>query len=287
MAYAAKFPDVPMILVGHALLAPLDVASYSYGSPVQRWAAIKAAERGEKWVLNRSRFTVRFTQSSCDEIAKYYGRSVRPRLVRFAPAVEIPPAPAFAARPRSPVRLLSVGRLVDTKNVRFTLEALGRLRDLPWRLDVVGDGPERAGLEAAASALDVADRVTFHGHANEVGRFYEAADLLVFPSRLEYAPLVILEAMSYGVASLSIAQDGKRYFNANHEIIAHGEDGWVEADEAGFEARLAWLIDNPSALTRVGASARQTAESRHSWRAHIEQFEALFREITREQTAWK
>jgi glycosyltransferase involved in cell wall biosynthesis len=279
-AYAAQFPDVPMILVGHALLAPREVASYPYGSPVQRWAAIKAAKRGEQWLLNRCRFTVRFTQSSCDEIAKYYGRSIRPRFVRFAPAVEIPTAIASGGRPHSPVRLLSIGRLVETKNVHYTLGVLSRLQSLPWQLDVVGDGPERARLEAITSASGLADRVAFHGHLNDVSRFYETSDLLLFPSRLEYAPLVILEAMSHGVPSISVAADGRRYFNANHEIVSSGEDGWIEAGETTFENRLRQLLTNPSALTRVGLNARRTAETRHSWHSHIDQFEKLFAELS-------
>jgi len=78
---------------------------------------------------------------------------------------------AFSYRPRQlaaaeSLQLLSVGRLVEKKGVRFALEALARAKpELPggFSYHVVGDGPLRPELEALAQRLGISEHVSFHG----------------------------------------------------------------------------------------------------------------------------
>lgn len=64
-----------------------------------------------------------------------------------------------------PLRLVTIGRLIERKGIHVALDALALLaRDgLDFRFDVIGDGPERAELEMKSRALGLADRVVFHG----------------------------------------------------------------------------------------------------------------------------
>jgi glycosyltransferase involved in cell wall biosynthesis len=119
------------------------------------------------------------------------------KLFHIDNGVSLPPADP----PRGPVRkLLFVGLLVPRKGVSDLLEALGRPGTMPdgATLSVVGDGPERAALEAAVERGPLRGRVEFLGFRSDVPALLAASDALVLPSRMEQQPLVIAEAMGAG-----------------------------------------------------------------------------------------
>jgi glycosyltransferase involved in cell wall biosynthesis len=277
--HARRFRKSALLYVPHSVVAPLEVASYPWVSHVQRAASVQLYERAERAVLNRAVRTIRFTKAGCDALLRHYGSRIRPTFNVFPVGVRIPDQPAYRA-PADDIRLLSVGRLINTKNVRLLIDVLALLRHRHWRLDVVGDGPERGPLEWLTRDRGLSDRVTFHGHQPDVDPWYRTANLLVSTSRLEYSPLVLLEAMSYGVPTLSIAPDGRRYQNANDEIVADQVDGFLAPDEERFGQTLARLLSSTARLSEAGARARETVCRRHRWSDHIEQYERLFDEVT-------
>ena len=91
-----------------------------------------------------------------------------------------------------------VGRLEPQKGVEWLIETaplwLAKLPDCDLLL--VGEGPLRASLEAAARAAGIADRVHFAGWRADVPEILAASDLLVLPSVWEGMPNVVLEAMA-------------------------------------------------------------------------------------------
>ncbi len=95
-------------------------------------------------------------------------------------------------------RLLFVGRLVPLKGAMDVLLAVRHLKNV--HLDIVGEGPQRAELEAAA----VDQPVCFHGFHKDCNAFYDRADLVIFPSysQLEGQGQVPLEAMARGTPCL-------------------------------------------------------------------------------------
>jgi len=108
-------------------------------------------------------------------------------LARFPPL----PAPPTAARNGSdagdPIKILSVGRLVEKKGTDVLLEALARLPpELHWRLVHVGGGPLKHRLERRARALGLADRIAWRGMLpqQELLEQYRSADLFVLASRI-------------------------------------------------------------------------------------------------------
>ncbi len=94
--------------------------------------------------------------------------------------------------------LLSVGRLTVQKDQATLLDALARLKDRPWRLTLVGDGPLRGDLEERAARLGLASRVSFAGFVDPLPHL-AAANLFVLPSRWEGLPAVALEALAAGL----------------------------------------------------------------------------------------
>lgn len=100
-----------------------------------------------------------------------------------------------------PLQLIFVGRLIPLKACDLAIHAAAALlRRKAAHLTVVGDGPERAALEAIADGLGVRDGVTFTGwlpHA-DVLALLRRSDVLVFPSLREFGGGVIFEALSAG-----------------------------------------------------------------------------------------
>ena len=107
---------------------------------------------------------------------------------------------------RRPLDILFVGRLSPAKNVDVLLQAMARSKGEgeSLRLRIVGDGPQRAELEALAGALGIADRVFFEGAVpqSRVLDFYELAHVLVLASQTEGWPKAIAEGMAFGLVCI-------------------------------------------------------------------------------------
>ena len=106
-----------------------------------------------------------------------------------------------------PLRLVFIGRLESYKRLDWLLQSLATLNDL-WTLDVVGDGPLRAGFEEFAKQLFGCEApVKFHGRLDERDKLtcLAGSDLLVLPSdrTTEAFGIVQLEAMAAGIPALA------------------------------------------------------------------------------------
>src|SRR4029077_6311655 len=113
-----------------------------------------------------------------------------------------------------------------------------------------GSGPDRPRLEAKATSLGLADRVTFAGRIPEEEKLahYHLADAYVMPSRGEGFGIVILEAMAAGIPAMASSKDGSR------EALRDGMCGpVVDPDDsasvaAGIRAVLARPRGRPKGL---------------------------------------
>lgn len=290
-AHARRFADVPLVYVPHALVAPREVASHVWHSRLDRWLTVRMYRRLERWALARARCTVRFSETSCQAMRDEYGAAWPARFQLLPMPVTSPSEPYAdfppAVNPR-PTRLLALGRLVETKHLRFLIESLARLTNRAWQLEVVGDGAQRAELESRAAALGLSARIAFRGAQSDVAHWYRQSDLLLFPSRLESLGMVVLEAMSQGLPCLAIRADGVRFHNANQELIQDGVDGFLVDGEESFASRLDELLANPLELPRVGQRARLTIERRHDWETHLDRWQSLLTEVAAQPVSpWK
>ncbi|WP_299410236.1 glycosyltransferase family 4 protein [uncultured Roseobacter sp.] len=160
-----------------------------------------------------------------------------------------------ALPPRSPdeIRLLFVGRLAPVKGLRVLLAALTELSDLPnLRLVLVGDGPDRARLEAAAAPLG--DRVTFTGYLSqtEVAQALQACDIFVLPSFAEGVPVVLMEALASEkpVIATQVAGVG--------ELVEEGQSGFLvpPGDAETLADRIRTLVGDPELRAAMGQHGR-------------------------------
>ena len=118
-------------------------------------------------------------------------------LQRFSAAAAMPLPPG-----EGPV-IGTIAALRPEKNLSRLLRAFAVVRaQRPARLLVVGDGPERAGLEALAGALGIAGDTLFAGYSEESERWYASMDAFALPSDTEQMPLSLLEAMASGLPAV-------------------------------------------------------------------------------------
>ena len=114
---------------------------------------------------------------------------------------------AASRKKRSDIlRILYVGRLSTSKNVDVLLRAIALMKPPVRRVEcaIVGEGPERANLEAQATQLGLSNRVTFTGGVSfdQVLDYYEQAHVLVLASNIEGWPKAVAEGMAFGLVCI-------------------------------------------------------------------------------------
>ncbi|REE97435.1 glycosyltransferase family 4 protein [Thermomonospora umbrina] len=155
-------------------------------------------------------------------------------------------------------RVAFVGRLRAQKGVDTLLRAFALLGASGGRLVIVGDGPERARLEALAARLGVAGRVSFLGFVphETVPALLREMDVLVLPSRYEELGSVLLEAMYCRVPVVATQVGGVPH------LIRHGHNGLLVP--SGSPARLAdtlrRLLVKPGLGEALADEARRSAQ---------------------------
>jgi glycosyltransferase involved in cell wall biosynthesis len=118
-------------------------------------------------------------------------------------------SPGLAQRP---LTLGTAARLVHEKGIDVAIRAFARVvqhsPDVPMRLLIANDGPERESLEALARDLGLTDRVQFSGFQRDLPAFYRSLDIFLVPSRIEAQGLIVLEAMACECLVIASAAGG-------------------------------------------------------------------------------
>ena len=194
-----------------------------------------------------------------------------------APVIVIPngvdteyfcPADHPPAGRRELFRVLFVGRLQEQKNLVYLLREFAAARKhggaaSSLRLEIAGDGPQRAMLQAQAEELGVANAVGWHGWLGRASlrELLQGCDGFVNPSRFEGMPNAVLEAMACGLPVVASRVVG------NDAVVRDGETGFLfELDEAGALSRLLRRIAlDPTLARRLGAEGRAWTKRDFSW----------------------
>ena len=179
--------------------------------------------------------------------------------VRVIPSGAVPAAfrsprgEPLASIPRP--RVVFVGRLVRQKGVQMLLEAMARLRTEGARLAIVGDGPQRASLERAASELGIGNRVRFLGlHAHDrIPAVLAGADVLALPSVYEELGSVLVEAMQDGLPIVATDVGGIPDAVGRAGVLVPA------GDAVRFASALDALLADADRRARLGALARERA----------------------------
>jgi glycosyltransferase involved in cell wall biosynthesis len=256
---AARLARVPAVIHqphGHIF--------YGYYGPARTAFYVSLERLAARWTDRMITLTERGT---AEHLARRIGHAAQYRTVPSGvPTAELrAQAPGRAAAraalgvPPEAFVIGGLGRLVPVKGFDVLVRALPSVvAAVPSaRVLLVGDGPDRAALEAQAAALHVGDRVRITGATSDVTRWLAACDVLAAPSRNEGMGRALVEAMALGVPVVAAAVGGIP------AVVADGESGrLVASEDAGaLAAALVELGLDEALCAKLGAAAVRRAEA--------------------------
>ncbi len=215
--------------------------------------------------VRAARFVVTISQFNADFLFRFCSGVTSPiSVVRAGIVLEDFPYRERRMPQDGPVHALAVGSLIEHKGHRVLLEALADPQLESVHLTIVGDGAERANLEAAAQSAGLSERVRFMGsrREDEVAELMRDCDLFVLPSliatsgRMEGVPVVLMEAMASGAPVVATRLSGIP------ELVIDGETGRLaeQGDVANFRGQIAATLADPQSAIQMARAARKHVE---------------------------
>lgn len=177
-----------------------------------------------------------------------------------------------------PMRGAFVGRLVPYKGPDMLIEAAEPLlRDGRLVLDILGDGPMLATLQATVRQKGLSDAVTFHGWVDHAGlqAILSGAQLLTFPSIREFGGGVVLEAMALGVVPVIVDYAGPAEL-VDDRCGVKCPLGTRDQVVAGFRAALSDLVARPDRLPDLSRAAVSRVADYFTWDKKARQIGAVY-----------
>ena len=154
-----------------------------------------------------------------------------------------------------------VGRLSEEKGLSYLLAAAGHLleRQQPWRLLIVGDGPQKVSLEAGVHRAGLAGHAIFAGFQNDTGYCYAAMDAFILPSLTEGTPMALLEAMAHGLPVIASAVGGVP------AVLRNDDNGLLimPGDPGALAQAMVRIGESRELRARLGAQARRSVLEAH------------------------
>ncbi|HVQ16892.1 MAG TPA: glycosyltransferase [Vicinamibacterales bacterium] len=188
--------------------------------------------------------------------------------------IDLDAFPLWSGTHDDPPRAVSVARLSTVKDPFTLLEATRRVVDHQpgFRLDLVGDGPLRAEVEAAIRQLRLSDAVRVLGNVDDVGATLRGASFFVLASTSEGISLTLLEAMATGLPVVATRVGG------TPEVVSHGETGLLvppRSPEQLAHAML-WLSRRPDIRRRMGCESRRRVEGMFNVLSTVNTYEEMY-----------
>jgi L-malate glycosyltransferase len=153
--------------------------------------------------------------------------------------------------------LVHLSNFRPVKRIRDVVEVFARVaREVPARLMLIGDGPDRSVAEYLARQHKIQDRVHFIGKQDNVNELLPLADLMVMPSEMESFGLAALEAMACGVPTIATDVGGVP------ELIENGRNGLLfgVGDVDSMSAAAIALLGDETRLQAMSEAGRKTAQ---------------------------
>ncbi|HUK48764.1 MAG TPA: N-acetyl-alpha-D-glucosaminyl L-malate synthase BshA [Terriglobales bacterium] len=172
--------------------------------------------------------------------------------------------------------LIHISNFRPVKRVTDVIEIFDRVRkQIPSKLLLMGDGPDRSPAEWLAVQKGIHDDVIFLGKREQVYETLAISDVLLLPSQLESFGLVALEAMASEVVPIVTRVGGVP------EVVEHEKSGFLaEVGDVDTMARYAIeILRDESRLRAVGKQCREAARARFCTTKIIPQYEEFYRRV--------
>ncbi len=258
---AARVCGVPAIHTVHGSYAPCAPGMRAY---IKR----RLRHTAERLVAHLCRRIIAVSHSIAREMPRQIGISVA-RIATIHNGIDVDTA-SRSHQASSLLQLITVGRLAPVKNHAMMLPALAQAPAA--RLTVVGDGPERAALEALAQSLGLGTRVQFLGFRTDIRALLAQADAFILASHYEGISIAILEAMRAGLPIIATAVGGVP------ETVIDSVTGILVADND--VAAMAMAIRNLGHVQRrqaMGDAGYELLRREFSLDATFNAYDALYR----------
>jgi glycosyltransferase involved in cell wall biosynthesis len=170
-----------------------------------------------------------------------------------------------------------VGRLAPIKDVDTFLRAAIRVREARpgVRFSVVGDGEERARLEAEARRLGLGGEVFFHGWRHDMAPVYGDLDVVVNSSRNEGTPVALIEALAAARPVVATRVGG------TPDLLGEGARGVLvpPGDAEALAAAVVEALAHPEPARARARAGQEYVLAHHSARRLVDDIDALYREL--------
>jgi len=172
--------------------------------------------------------------------------------------------------------LVHLSNFRPVKRLTDVIEIFDRVRkQMPAKLLLIGDGPDRSVAEWLAVQKGIHDDVLFLGKQDQIQDKLAIADIMLMPSELESFGLAALEAMACEVVPIATRAGGVP------EVIEHGKSGYL-ADVGDVETMARYALDllkNEELLRQIGKQARAAAMDRFCSTKIVKQYEDYYRRV--------
>ena len=228
-------------------------------------------------------------QASVEETIREYGYKGKVEIVDngndFATDLPIGPIKKAARTelniPETEMVFLFVGQHIWEKNTRLIIESLAQIKDLPFKMFFVGIGYAASELKQLAEESGLSDKVQFVGmitDRNRIKQYYAAADLFLFPSIYDNAPLVIREAGAMHTPSILVQG------SSSAENIIDNFNGFLISNSVeSFSAKLRELMNAPERIRVAGLNASKSIA--RSWESVTEEVLDRYKKLM--QRKWR
>lgn len=228
-------------------------------------------------------------QASVEETIREYGYKGKVEIVDngndFASNKPIDPLKSAARKilhiNDKELMFLFVGQHIWEKNTRMIVESLAEIKDLPFKMFFIGTGYAKIELQELVDKLGLNSKVEFVGVITERERlkeYYAAADLFLFPSIYDNAPLVVREAGALQTPSILVRD------SSSAESIVDNFNGFlIENSRESLTAKLMELNNSPDKIHLAGLQASQTIA--RSWESVTEEVLDRYKKLI--ERKWK
>lgn len=236
-------------------------------------------ERVQRRAFRRFDAVIAVSRPLAEELGREGLRTPQLHLIPNAYEPEAPPLSRADARrvlgiPEDRFVVGWVGRLGREKGADVLLHALAHPAATGVHAAILGDGAERARLDALAQRIGLGSRVRFHGAVAAAGRLLRAFDVFVLSSRTEGAPMVLFEAMAAGVPIVATRVGGVP------DIVRDTEAALVPAEDAAAIAEAVRTVRGAGGAARDRAElARVRLETEFGLDPWLRRHESLYRQL--------
>jgi GalNAc-alpha-(1->4)-GalNAc-alpha-(1->3)-diNAcBac-PP-undecaprenol alpha-1,4-N-acetyl-D-galactosaminyltransferase len=242
--------NVLVLLATRGFDTPVVIAEHS---DPRRQPMVGTWERLRKWTYPRCAAAVALT----DTVAQYLHTVVGQRPVYVIPnGIRVPSVTASDIAERDKRTIVAMGRLSPEKGFDLLIDAFARLaaQHPDWRLEIAGEGPERAQLQQRIDQRGLRQQVQLVGWVDDPAQFLSRGAMFVMSSRYEGFPMSLLEAMACGVPVVSFDCD-----SGPRAIIRPEVDGLLvpAADPIAMAHAIDRLMSDPVTRHRLGQCARE------------------------------